>query len=186
MLGITGPPGAGKSTLAARLARELGPGTAVVVGMDGFHLADAELVRLGRRERKGAPDTFDGHGYLALLRRLREATEPVTYAPLFCRQLEDSIAGAVPVPASTPLVITEGNYLLLQSDPWRQLRTVIDEVWYVDAPEAQRIKWLISRHRAHGKKPWQAREWALGPDERNAELIATHKHEADLVVPPPG
>lgn len=153
--------------------------------MDGFHLADAELVRLGRRDRKGAPDTFDAHGYLALLRRLRVAEEAVTYAPRFRRDLEDSIAGAVPVPATVPLVITEGNYLLLESEPWVRLRTVLDEVWYLDPPRALRIERLIARHLAYGRDRTLAREWALGPDERNAELIATQKHRADLVVPPP-
>jgi pantothenate kinase len=133
LLGITGAPGAGKSTLAAELAGALGPELAVVVGMDAFHLADAELVRLGRRDRKGAPDTFDAHGYLALLRRLRAASEPVTYAPLFRREIEDSIAAAVPVPAGVALVITEGNYLLLDGEPWCRLRALLDEVWYVDA-----------------------------------------------------
>jgi pantothenate kinase len=154
--------------------------------MDGFHLADAELVRLGRRDRKGAPDTLDGHGYLALLRRLRAAQEPVTYAPLFRREIEDSIAAAVPVPATVPLVITEGNYLLLDAEPWCRLPAVLDEVWYLDPPPAQRIEWLIARHCAHGKNRRQARQWALGPDERNAQLIATHKHKADLVIRPPG
>jgi pantothenate kinase len=184
LLGITGPPGAGKSTLAAALADALGPGLAVVVGMDGFHLADAELVRLGRRDRKGAPDTFDAHGYLALLQRLRAAEEPVTYAPLFRREIEDSIAAAVPVPSGLPLIITEGNYLLLASDPWCRLRAVLDEVWYVDPPDEIRLSWLVERHASHGKNRQEARAWALGPDQRNAELIATHKHRADLLIRP--
>src|SRR2546423_8559252 len=112
ILGITGAPGAGKSTLARRLVDALS-GAAVLVGMDGFHLAQAELERLGRAQRKGAPDTFDGHGYLALLRRLRAAPAGVTvYAPRFDRELEEPISGAIPVPADLPLVITEGNYLL--------------------------------------------------------------------------
>ena len=154
--------------------------------MDGFHLADAELIRLGRRDRKGAPDTFDAHGYLALLRRLKAAAEPVVYAPRFRREIEDSIAAAVPVPVAVPLVVTEGNYLLLDSEPWCRLREVLDEVWYVDPPRALRIERLISRHAAHGKDRRRAREWALGPDERNAELIAAGKREADLVVWPDG
>lgn len=182
LLGITGPPGSGKSTLATAIAGALGAELAVVVGMDGFHLADAELVRLGRRDRKGAPDTFDAHGYLALLRRLRAADEPVTYAPLFRRDIEDSIAAAVPVPATVPLVVTEGNYLLLDGEPWCQLSAVLDEVWYLDPPSRLRLDRLVARHRAHGKKPEQARAWALGPDQENAELISTRKHKANIVI----
>lgn len=186
LLGITGPPGSGKSTLAGAVAGALGTELAVVVGMDGFHLADAELVRLGRRDRKGAPDTFDGHGYLALLRRLRTADEPITYAPLFRRDVEYSIAAAVPVPADVPLIVTEGNYLLLDAEPWCRLDAVLDEVWYLDPPARQRLDRLVARHRAHGKNPSQARAWALGPDQENAELIATTKHKADLVIRPTG
>ena len=182
LLGITGPPGSGKSILATAIAGALGAGLAAVVGMDGFHLADAELVRLGRRDRKGAPDTFDGHGYLALLRRLRAADEPVTYAPLFHRDIEDSIAAAVPLPAAVPLIVTEGNYLLLDGEPWCQLGAVLDEVWYLDPPSRQRLDWLIARHCAYGKKPDQARAWALGPDQENAELIAACRHKADIVI----
>src|SRR5947209_15380641 len=118
ILGITGAPGSGKSTLAQRLVSAL-DGTAVLIGMDGYHLAQAELERLGRAERKGAPDTFDAAGYVALLARLR-AHDPdeVVYAPEFRREIEEPIACAVPVPPATPLVITEGNYLLLTEPPW--------------------------------------------------------------------
>lgn len=182
LLGITGPPGSGKSTLATAIVGALGAGLTAVVGMDGFHLADAELVRLGRRDRKGAPDTFDGYGYLALLRRLRAADEPVTYAPLFRRDIEDSIAAAVPVPAALPLIVTEGNYLLLGGEPWCQLSAVLDEVWYLDPPPRQRLDRLIARHHAYGKKPDQAQAWALGPDQENAELIAACRHKADIIV----
>lgn len=112
ILGIAGPPGAGKSTLAARLAEALGPETAVVVPMDGFHLAQAELARTGLADRKGAPDTFDVAGYVSLLRRLRGADGATVYAPAFDRSLEEPIAGSIPVTPCVPLVITEGNYLL--------------------------------------------------------------------------
>ncbi|MGW3953526.1 nucleoside/nucleotide kinase family protein [Streptomyces sp. NPDC004752] len=187
MLGIVGAPGSGKSTLASRLAAALGPDTAVVVPMDGFHLANSELDRLGRRQRKGAPDTFDAAGYAALLRRLREPTAECVYAPRFHRELEEAVAGAVPVPAETPLVITEGNYLLLDDGPWAGVRALLDEVWYVAIDEETRLNRLIQRHVAYGKPLAEARAWSLGTDQRNADLIAATLSRADLVFsPPPG
>ncbi|TQJ92982.1 nucleoside/nucleotide kinase family protein [Streptomyces sp. SLBN-31] len=185
VLGIAGPPGAGKSTLAHRLAAELGADTAVVVPMDGFHLADAELRRLGRRQRKGAPDTFDTTGYLALLRRLRERPGHCVYAPRFCRSIEDPVAGAIPVQPEVPLVITEGNYLLLEEGPWRAVRPLLDEAWYLTPDPETRLGRLIERHIAHGKPPEEARRWSLGSDQRNADRIDATRSRADLVFAPP-
>jgi pantothenate kinase len=185
ILGIVGAPGSGKSTLAAHLAAALGPDTAAVVPMDGFHLANGELERLGRRQRKGSPDTFDAAGYTALLRRLREPGENCVYAPQFHREFEESIAGAIPVPAETPLVITEGNYLLLDDGPWAGVRPLLDETWYVATDDATRLDRLVRRHAAHGKSLAEARAWSLGSDQRNAELIATSRGRADLVFSPP-
>jgi pantothenate kinase len=178
MLGICGPPGAGKSTLAQRLALAT---DAVTVPMDGFHLANAELDRLGRRNRKGAPDTFDAHGYLHLLRRLREQTEPVVYAPVFDRDLDEPVAGALAVP-DTALVITEGNYLLLDTEPWRGIRDLLDEIWYLAPEEDERVEWLIARHESFGASTRVARDHAFGSDQRNAELVATTMTRADLVL----
>lgn len=181
LLGIAGPPGAGKSTLADCLVAALGP-VAALVPMDGFHLADAELHRLGRHARKGAVDTFDGAGFVALLRRLREPGPETVYAPLFRRDLEEPIAGAVPVPATVRLVVTEGNYLLLPDDPWGQVRTLLDEVWYVDLDEEERLRRLTRRHVAYGRSPAEAAARAHGTDQTNAELIARCADRADLVV----
>jgi pantothenate kinase len=180
LLGIAGPPGAGKSTLAAELAGALGA-SAAVVPMDGFHLAGAELERLGRADRKGAPDTFDAAGYVALLRRLRAADEPVVYAPAFRREIEEPIAGAVPVPASVPLVITEGNYLLLDG-AWAPVAGLLDACWYVEPDEALRVERLVRRHIAHGKPPAVAAAWVERSDRRNAEVVAATRPRADLVV----
>jgi pantothenate kinase len=185
ILGITGPPGAGKSTLAGAIAGDLGD-RARVVGMDGFHLAQAELVRLGRAERKGALDTFDGAGYVALLRRLRAAGEDVVYAPEFRREIEEPVNAAVAVPRDVPLVVTEGNYLLVDEGPWAAVRGLLDEAWYVVQDEATRVRLLIARHVAFGKAPEVAREWVLRSDERNAELVATTRPRADALVRIPG
>jgi pantothenate kinase len=179
-LGIVGSPAAGKTTLARAVARELAD-RSVVVGMDGFHLAQAELRRLDRADRKGAPDTFDAYGYVHLLRRLKDAKETV-YAPEFRREIEEPIAGAVPVPPEIPLVITEGNYLLLDSEPWRDVRGLLDEVWFLAPDEHERIERLVTRHRRYGRSLVEARRRALGSDQRNADLIAATARHADLVV----
>lgn len=184
LLGICGAPAAGKSTLAERLVAALGP-TAVYVGMDGFHLAQVELARLGRTERKGAPDTFDAAGYVNLLRRLRSRPAEVVYAPGFRRDLEEPIAGAVPVPPEVRLVVTEGNYLLLPDPPWCAVRELLDEVWFLAPSPEQRHRWLIDRHRAYGRTPAQARDRTFGSDERNAVLIEATRPAADLVVVTP-
>ena len=183
MLGIAGAPGAGKSTLAARLAEQLGT-QAVLVPMDGFHLADVALSRLGRLARKGAPDTFDAGGYVALLQRLRTARPPdaPVWAPMFERQLEQPLAGAIEVRAEVPLVITEGNYLLLEDGPFAQVRTMLDACWLVEVPERLRHERLIARHERFGKSPQAARDWALGPDEDNSRLVAATRDRADVVV----
>ncbi|MEE1619323.1 nucleoside/nucleotide kinase family protein [Brachybacterium sp. J153] len=185
LLGLAGAPGAGKSTLAARLVAELGE-QAVLVPMDGFHLADVALERLGRRDRKGAPDTFDAAGYVALLQRLRSARpqDPPVWAPMFERDLEQPLAGALEVPASVPLVITEGNYLLLDDGPFAQVRTLLDACWFVEVDEGLRHARLIARHERFGKPPAAARDWALGPDEANARRVAATRSRADAVVAP--
>src|SRR4051812_48620850 len=147
LLGIAGPPGAGKSTLAEALVSAL-DGLAVLVPMDGFHLADAELARLGRTGRKGAPDTFDAYGDAAVLARLRAPRPGETvYAPSFERELEQPVAGALPVPPDVPLVVTEGNYLLLDEEPWSTVvRPLLDEVWWVAGDDALRVERLTARH----------------------------------------
>ncbi|QJT05856.1 nucleoside/nucleotide kinase family protein [Streptomyces asoensis] len=190
LLGITGGPGAGKTTLAERLVRELnGTGDPWVahVPMDGFHLADVELDRLGRRHRKGAPDTFDAAGYAALLRRLREETdgEDLVYAPGFERELEQPVAGAVPVPPTARLIVTEGNYLLLGTGAWTRVRAALDEVWFSEIDEDERIRRLVARHEEFGKPHDEAVAWVRGTDQRNAELVATTRARADLVVRTP-
>jgi pantothenate kinase len=182
LLGIVAPPGAGKSTLARALA-EASPGRSVVVPMDGFHLANAQLRRLGRADRKGAPDTFDADGYVALLRRLRaRRSDEVVYAPEFRREVEEPIAGAIAVDAQAPLVITEGNYLLLDRPPWDGVRPLLDEVWYVDVDEAVRARRLVERHVAHGRSPEAAQAWVASTDEPNARLIAQTRGRADFFV----
>ncbi|MFJ6946061.1 nucleoside/nucleotide kinase family protein [Streptomyces wuyuanensis] len=183
LLGIAGPPGAGKSTLAAELVARLGPERAVLVPMDGFHLAGAELERLGRAHRKGAPDTFDAAGYAALLTRLRvpEAGTAV-YAPAFDRTLEEPVAGSIPVAPDVPLVITEGNYLLHDEGPWARIRALLDQAWYLELPDAVRVPRLVDRHVRFGKDRAYAERWVRDSDELNARLVAHGRHRAHLTV----
>ena len=180
ILGVTGAPGAGKSTLTAALMAAIPE--AALVPMDGFHLANAELTRLGRRERKGAPDTFDADGYAALLLRLRQPQGQTIYAPLFDRQLEESIGSALPVPPDAPLVITEGNYLLLGTGGWERVRAAIDVVWFLEVPDSLRVPRLIRRHQQFGKSAEGAEAWVRQVDEGNARLTGATRSRADLVV----
>jgi pantothenate kinase len=179
LLGITGAPGSGKSTLALALAATY---AAVVVPMDGFHLADVELVRRGLLSRKGAPETFDPDGYAALLGRIRSAPDHVVMAPMFERDLEQPLAGAIPVPPSAGLVVTEGNYLLLDSEPWASVRAQLDAVWHVVTPESVRLPRLVARHETFGKSPSAARSWVDRVDQPNAVLIEAASSRADLVL----
>jgi len=181
LLGITGAPGAGKSILAAEISAALGE-QAVLVPMDGFHLAQARLAALGLVATKGAIDTFDVGGFVQLLARLRAADEPVVHAPEFHREIEEPVAGAIAVPRDIPLVVVEGNYLLVDSGEWRSVRPLLDEVWYVDPGEDQRMAWLMARHMAFGRSRVEAEERALGSDQVNAALIQTTRNRADVVV----
>ncbi|MCX5329348.1 MULTISPECIES: nucleoside/nucleotide kinase family protein [unclassified Streptomyces] len=189
ILGIAGSPGAGKTTLAETLVRELnadGEPWVAHVPMDGFHLADVVLDRLGLRDRKGAPDTFDAAGYAALLRRLRAEDEEdgaIVYAPGFERVMEQPIAGAVPVPPTARLVVTEGNYLLLDTGAWVRVRQQLDEVWFCELDEQERLRRLVARHERFGKEHDEAVAWVLRTDQRNADLVTATRDRADLVVP---
>ena len=180
LLGIAGAPAAGKTSLAWQLADALGA-HAAVVGMDGFHLAQVELNRLGKADRKGAPDTFDAYGYVHLIRRLAAGDELV-YAPEFRREIEEPIAGAVPVPPSVRLVITEGNYLLLDTEPWNELRSLLDEVWFLQPDEDDRLARLVTRHRKFGRSLVEAQQRARGSDQRNADHIMRTADRADLII----
>lgn len=153
----------------------------MLVPVDGFHLDDAVLDALGRRDRKGVPDTFDVDGYLALLQRLRDRTDDVVYAPQFRRELELAAAGAIAVPREVPLVVTEGNYLL-HDGAFAPVRALLTETWFLDAaPEVRRAR-LLARHVAHGRTPDAARRWVETTDEPNARLVETTRAAADLVV----
>lgn len=190
VLGITGPPGSGKTTLAVELVRRLcdpedglGPGRAAHLPMDGFHLADVQLDRLGLRDRKGAPPTFDVDGYVAALDRVLRTTDRPVYAPGFERELEQPVAAAVAIAPEARLVVTEGNYLLLQYDKWKRVRVVLDEAWFLMIDEDLRVARLIDRHVRYGRSVEEARERVLhGTDHVNALMVNASKSAADLVI----
>ncbi len=186
VLGVCGVPGAGKSTLVEALVEEVGrrcgPGFVGHVPMDGYHLADVQLERLGLRGRKGAPETFDALGYAALLRRLREDAARDAYAPGFERTLEQPLAGAVVVPGGARLVVTEGNYLLLDQPEWLEARAALDAVWFVDIDDEVRLERLVARHVAFGKSPAEAAAWVAAVDEPNAAVVRAGRESADRVV----
>lgn len=192
VLGVVGAPGAGKSTLVEALLRRLlagppagaGPGWVAHLPLDGYHLADAQLDRLGRRARKGVPDTFDPHGYAATLRRCRDQREHTVFVPGFERELEQPLAAALAVLPEAELVLTEGNYLLLPDDGWSDLAGLLDEVWYAEVPDAVRRERLVARHVRFGKTPEAAAAWVEEVDEPNARRIAATRDRADLVVDP--
>jgi pantothenate kinase len=184
LLGLAGSPGVGKSTLAAAVVadyeRVAGAGTAVVVGMDGFHLRQAELVRRGLADVKGAPETFDAEGFVSLLRRLR-VPRSATTVPVFDRTIEEPVADAKTIREEQRLVVVEGNYLLLD-DVWRPVRDLLDAVWHLHLPDDLRVPDLVARHVAHGRSPEAATEWVLRSDEANARLVADASARADAVV----
>ncbi|NYJ29253.1 nucleoside/nucleotide kinase family protein [Galbitalea soli] len=179
VIGIAGAPGAGKSTIADAVVHALGA-RAALLPMDGFHLPQSVLRDLGRRDRMGAPDTFDVDGFLRVLTAIR-AGEPVA-APGFDRTIEEPVPHAIVIPPSVPIVVVEGNYLLHDGDGWAPTAAALDLALYVEVPHDIRIARLAARHERFGKSPADARAWALGPDESNARLIASTAGRADYVV----
>ncbi len=192
LIGIIGAPGSGKSTLSAAVLAELDQGPdrvrTALVPMDGYHLAQRVLDEAGMAEIKGAPQTFDAAGYVALLNRLMSADlagNGVVYAPEFRRSLEEPIAGAVPIGPDVEVILTEGNYLLADQPPWDRVAPLLTESWYLDIAEELRLERLVSRHIAFGRTPEAALVRATtGSDGRNAAYVMATRGRADLLLRP--
>jgi pantothenate kinase len=181
VVGIVGAPGAGKSTLAGEVAEALAP-AAAVLPMDGFHFSQERLVELGRRDRMGAPDTFDVPAFLATLVAVRRGfgnSGVSIAAPGFDREIEEPVPDAIDISPEFSTVLIEGNYLLLGSGGWERVAPLLDLTFFVDLERETRIERLVARHEKYGKSPTEAAEWALGPDEANAVLIQATASRAD-------
>jgi pantothenate kinase len=176
---VAGPPGAGKSTLAAQIVAAIGHG-ARVVPMDGFHYDNAVLDQLGLRGRKGAPETFDAAGFLHLMQRLRAGEDAAI--PVFDRDMDLARAGADLVTAADKYLIVEGNYLLLNDAPWRDLAPLFDLTVYIDVPEAELDARLVDRWHRHGKTPAEARYWIDSNDLPNIRRVTEGSRQADIVI----
>ena len=186
LLGITGGPGAGKSTFADSLCRELdtllGPGTALVVPMDGFHKTNRELHALGLWERKGDAETFDATAFVALLARIRHVPDQVTAAPRFDRVTDEPVPGALQVRPAHRLIIVEGNYLLLTTPPWTEIPGLLDDVWYLEAPPDIVRGRLEKRHLQRGLSGDELARKITSSDLRNARQISRNKHLANRLL----
>ena len=184
ILGIAGAPASGKSTLASKLTHRLqaeAPGRVALLGMDGFHLAHQVLEQRNQVDIKGAPETFDALGFVHTLQRIKH-TDDTVYAPRFDRDQEDSVAQAVEIGSDVRLVITEGNYLLLDADPWTQVRPLLDQAWFVQLTEPIRQSRLLQRHLSFGHPPDIARNKTYGSDQDNADLVNSAVVTPDLWI----
>lgn len=182
VIGIIGKPGAGKSTLSSYLMRHLPTKETALVPMDGYHLSNSQLAMLSRAARKGAPDTFDSYGFADLLHRINTDRENEIYFPIFHREIEESVAAEGVVSPETKLVITEGNYLLLDQDGWARVAPELTESWYVEVDDHLRLDRLVQRHHRYGKDMDAAHAWAHGTDEKNATLVEGTRSRADAII----
>lgn len=185
VVAIAGAPGSGKSTVAERLADMLNArqeGTAAVLPMDGFHYDDLYLVPAGMRPRKGAPDTFDIGGFRHLLQRLRSQDEPFVAVPVFDRSLEIARAGARMIPAGVPVIVTEGNYLLLRQGMWPDLLALFDVTVLIDVPEAVLRARLVARWKHYGLTTEETTRKLDDNDLPNGRLIASTSATPDFLL----
>jgi pantothenate kinase len=182
ILGIVGKPGVGKSTFTDFLREHLSQDLLAILPMDGFHMSNEELLELGRRDRKGAPDTFDVRSFTQTLAAIKESNGADIKFPVFKREIEASIPDAGLIPAQVKLVIVEGNYLLHDQSGWEQVGSFLDEAWYLHVDDELRMQRLIARHIAFGKSPDDAKDWSEGTDEANARVIDKSESKADFVV----
>jgi pantothenate kinase len=182
VLGVVGKPGVGKSTFTDDLHEQLSSELVAILPMDGFHMSNEKLIELGRRERKGAPDTFDVDDFAQVLANVRDGHGANINFPIFSREIEASIPNAGVVAAGVKLVIVEGNYLLHDQFGWEKISNLLDETWFLNVDDDLRMERLIARHIEFGKSPEDAKAWSEGTDEANARLIQLTQPRADYEV----
>ena len=182
ILGVVGKPGVGKSTFTQSLNEHLTNDLVAILPMDGFHMSNEKLIELGRRDRKGAPDTFDVDDFAKSLADVRDGYGSDFTFPIFEREIEASIPDAGVIPAHAKLVVVEGNYLLHDDFGWEKIGEHLDETWFLDVDDELRMQRLIARHIQFGKTPEAANEWSRGTDEVNARLIELSRSRATFTV----
>lgn len=182
LIGIVGKPGAGKSTVVEEIQKRFDSNTVSIIPMDGFHLSNEELISLGRRDRKGAPDTFDVKGFTSLIKRVKINHNIDHKFPIFHREIEASIADEGAVPKESRVIVIEGNYLFSTDHNWDGLFPMLNHTWFIEIEDEIRIERLIARHIRYGKTPEEAETWSRGSDETNARFIGLTAHRAENLI----
>lgn len=182
VIGITGKPGAGKSTVTSKLKETIPGERTVILSQDGYHLSNLQLESLGRSNFKGAPDTFDSEGFAKILFRVKSELKNNIYFPVFHREIEESISAEGLITEKTNVVLVEGNYLLFETHGWGEVAKHLDEIWYLQVDDDLRLSRLVARHIEFGKNPQVAVAWAHGSDEANARLIEKARDKANAFL----
>lgn len=182
LIGIVGKPGAGKSTVVEEIEKRYKPNEVSIIPMDGFHLSNEELIKLGRRDRKGAPDTFDVEGFISLIKKVKHESQVDHKFPIFHREIEASVSDEGAVPKESKVVVIEGNYLFSEDHNWSGVFPLLDHTWFIEIDDEVRIERLIARHIRYGKTPEEAENWSRGSDETNARFIELTAHRASNII----
>jgi pantothenate kinase len=182
LIGIVGKPGAGKSTVVEEISKKFDSKLVSIIPMDGFHLSNEELISLGRRDRKGAPDTFDVESFTSLIKRVKSDSNVDHKFPIFHREIEASIADEGMVPKESKVVVIEGNYLFSEDHNWSQVYPLLNHTWFIEIKDEVRLERLIARHIRFGKTPEEAEAWSWGSDETNARFIGLTAYRAENII----
>ena len=179
IIGIVGKPGAGKSTVVLEIEKKFTPNEVSIIPMDGYHLSNEALIELGRRDRKGAPDTFDTAAFISLITKVKNSPQLDHRFPIFHREIEASVEDEGLVPTSAKIIVIEGNYLFSDEHNWSGVFPLLDHTWYIEIDDEIRMQRLIARHIKYGKTPAAAEAWSRGSDEANARFIEKTSHKAE-------